>query len=106
MRILTQLRNSNCHYVVPQIIEFIENDSKPMELRVDALEVLGWFNASYRNPEITALCHRLLQEKRAHLKDSSGSNISSEAEQSYSDRFQILLEEAQRTLERMRKISQ
>lgn len=106
LRILTQLRNSNCHYVVPQIIEFIENDSKPMELRVDALEVLGWFNASYRNPEITALCHRLLQEKRDHLKDSSGSNISSEAEQSYSDRFQILLEEAQRTLERMRKISQ
>ncbi len=101
LRILTQLRNYNCHFLVPQVIDFVENQLKPVEMRIAALEVLGWFNYSYRNPEIADLCRRVLEAKRGLAPESSDNNISSEVAQS-SDGFKKLIEEAQRTLERMR----
>ena len=82
LRILTQLRNYNCHFAVPDIIEFVENGSKPLSIRVAALEVLAWFNLSYRNHEIVALCRRLLDESSLQVP-------------------QRLREEAHRTLLRM-----
>lgn len=82
LRILTQIRNSNCHFVVPDIIEFVENESKPLSIRVAALEVLAWFNLSFRSPEIVALCRRLLDESSLQVP-------------------QRLREEAHRTLLRM-----
>ena len=60
LRTLTQFRNSNYHYLVPQVIKFAEDQSKPLDMRIASVEVLGWFSVSYRNPEIVALCEKLL----------------------------------------------
>ena len=66
IRTITLLRNSNCHFMVPEVISYVEDLSKPVHLRVIALEILGWFNASYRNPEIASLCNRIL---KSHAPD-------------------------------------
>lgn len=60
LRVLTQLRNYNGHHLVPQVILFAENPAKPLDMRIAAVEVLGWFTNSYRNPEIVAMCNRLM----------------------------------------------
>ncbi len=54
------LRNYHYHHIVPQVIAFVEDAAQPLELRVVAIEALGWFRHSYRNPEIAAACQRIM----------------------------------------------
>ena len=64
-------------------MKFAENPAKPLDIRIAAVEVLGWFTNSYRNPEIEAMCSRLM---------SANNEAAPEA----------LKQEAIRTLERMK----
>lgn len=58
---IVTLRNYHYHHIVPQVIEFIEDINQPLELRICAVEALGWFRHSYRNPEISAACKRVIE---------------------------------------------
>ncbi|MBR5855646.1 MAG: HEAT repeat domain-containing protein [Bacteroidales bacterium] len=58
---ISTLRNYNYHHIVPQIIAFIEDASQPSDLRVAAIEALGWFRASYQNGKIAEACTRLMK---------------------------------------------
>lgn len=73
---ISSLRNYNYHHIVPQIIEFIEDASQPTDLRVDAIEALGWFNASYQNPVIAEACKRI-------MKSDAPQELKNEAEKTY-----------------------
>ena len=57
---ISTLRNYHYHDIVPQVIEFVEDASQPIQLRVKAIEALGWFRHSYRNAEIAEACKRIL----------------------------------------------
>lgn len=60
MQYITTLRNYHYHHIVPQVIAFIEDAKQPLELRICAVEALGWFRHSYRNAEITDACKRII----------------------------------------------
>lgn len=56
---ISTLRNYNYHHIVPQILAFVEDASQPEDLRVAAIEALGWFNNSYQNPVIAEALKRI-----------------------------------------------
>lgn len=58
---ISTLRNYTYHHIVPQIIAFVEDASQPTDLRVAAIEALGWFNASYQSPKIAEACKRVMK---------------------------------------------
>lgn len=57
---LTTLRNYHYHYIVPEVIRFAEDTTQPLDLRVTAVEALGWFHSSYQKEAINAMCDRLV----------------------------------------------
>lgn len=57
---ITYFRNYLHHDKVPQLIALAENPSLELELRVAAVEALGWFSLSWQRPAIESLCGRIL----------------------------------------------
>lgn len=55
------LRNNAYHDFVPQYLAVLEDTSDDLRIRVMLAEALGWFNLSYRKPEIVAVCQKLLK---------------------------------------------
>lgn len=62
---IKHFRNYTYHYMVPQIVALVENEGLETELRVAAMEALGWFGYSYNAGAITALCTRVQASDKA-----------------------------------------
>ena len=45
-------RNLQYHDTVPQMLALVADENEPLEVRVAAVEALGWFNLSCRKSEI------------------------------------------------------
>ncbi|MBR4095048.1 MAG: HEAT repeat domain-containing protein [Bacteroidales bacterium] len=74
---IATLRNYRYHYIIPQVIAFVEDASQPVELRIRATEALGWYRHSYRNEEIAQACRRIMasdapQELKNEAKKTLG----------------------------------
>lgn len=48
------LRNSNMHYMVDDLLEFLNRPQQDEVVTVSLLEALGWFNRSFRRDDIAA----------------------------------------------------
>lgn len=57
---LTSYRNYNYHYMLGDLLAFAEDPSQDWNLRVTAIEALGWFTYSYRAGEIEDACRRII----------------------------------------------
>ena len=61
---ITYFRNYPHHDEAPKLIALAEDPSYELELRVAAVEALGWFSISWQRPAIERMCERLLDEKQ------------------------------------------
>jgi hypothetical protein len=64
---ITTFRNARRHDCVPALIALAEDTSLEQELRVAAIEALGWFNRSYKVADIDAMCHRLIADQAPEI---------------------------------------
>lgn len=61
---IRMLRNYHKHKFVPQLLEYLQKTTSEKE-QVALLEALGWFNLSYRNPEIKEVAYKISQDTRS-----------------------------------------
>ena len=52
-------RSYKYHMAVPALLERVQDPTEDVEIRVSAMEALGWFTFSYRRPEIMEVCQKL-----------------------------------------------
>lgn len=62
------LRNYRHHSVVPQVIGLIEDKNEDLQLKVAAIEALGWFSLSYQRPLIFKMCDQVMADQTADPK--------------------------------------
>ncbi|WP_290540479.1 HEAT repeat domain-containing protein [Alistipes sp.] len=60
---ITYFRNYPHHDEVPRLIALAEDPSLELELRVAAVEALGWFPISWQRPAIESMCGRILSSR-------------------------------------------
>lgn len=60
---ITYFRNYPHHDEVPRLIALAEDPSFDLELRVAAVEALGWFSISWQRPAIESMCERILSSQ-------------------------------------------
>ena len=59
---ILSFRNHPAARAIGNLLEFAGDDSRPLELRLYALESLGWYNFSHRRAEVIGGLTRLLQD--------------------------------------------
>ncbi|MDE6644348.1 MAG: hypothetical protein K2K27_09650, partial [Muribaculaceae bacterium] len=57
------LRNSNMHYLVDDILVFLQKPQKDDDVTVSLLEALGWFTKSFRRDDIAAVALAMSKDK-------------------------------------------
>lgn len=57
------LRAYNFHQAVPVILELVASNKIDDVSKITSLEALGWFNKSFRKPQIIALCDQIIADK-------------------------------------------
>lgn len=60
---IRSVRNNTYHQHLDVFMNLIADDTNPEALRVNMTEALGWFNHSWRRPEIIAFCRSMLDRK-------------------------------------------
>ncbi len=60
-------RNYNFQDALPKLLELAADENQPEELRVSALESLGWFNFYYNNNEIIKFCSSILGQSELSI---------------------------------------
>lgn len=70
---VNMLRTYTYHKLVPQAIHIALDQTEDKELRVAAVEALGWFPYSYQKQEILKMCTELINNKESseNLKDEA-----------------------------------
>lgn len=58
------LRNSNMHYMVDDILEFLQKPHEDEAVTVGLLEALGWFNKSFRRDDIAKVALAMSEDKK------------------------------------------
>ena len=57
------MRNATYHELIPQVLELAADKSEDLELRLNVVEMLGWFNKSMHCKAISEGCAKILEDK-------------------------------------------
>ena len=57
------MRNATYHELIPQVLELAADKSEDLELRLNVVEMLGWFDKSMHCKEISEGCAKILEDK-------------------------------------------
>lgn len=60
---IRSLRNYTAHHLVPALIDYL-SEPREVEVQKAMVEALGWFEMSYRAPEIAAMAEKLKDDTR------------------------------------------
>ena len=57
------MRNATYHELIPKVLELAADKSEDLELRLNVVEMLGWFNKSMHCKAIADGCAEILKDK-------------------------------------------
>lgn len=62
---LRVLRAYRYHEAIPHVLQLVLHPKEEESVRILGLEVLSWYNKSYRKADITAACQQILQQENS-----------------------------------------